>query len=337
MQHHERTSAILRSKLPSTLRFVLVAIAHHTNDLGECWPGTDVLSDETGYSTRTVRRAREELAELGVLVVDREARRSLTYRIDFEAVAAYVPTGDTRSAQEDPVSPHAEGTDDPLEGTQCPQGGTQCPPNDPRTDQERSNPPTPQGGIPGIDREPFGLVFDRWLELWRRQNPTSTKRKPTTKEARTIRARLNEPDTTTADVIAMLDWVEYGRDKWAQGLRGERAFREGEEAQAYLGIETLFKPSRWSDRIQAGLKFRTSTPTPTATAKRWTLRTAAEVDAALANGLGDWFRDTRQRLGGDRLAIDRAFEEVAGGPFARFDEVYTRWSNAERRRLEAAT
>lgn len=55
-----------------TDRLVLLSLANHADDLGECWPGVARIAGEAGVSERTVRRSIQNLVEAGVLEVERQ-------------------------------------------------------------------------------------------------------------------------------------------------------------------------------------------------------------------------------------------------------------------------
>lgn len=65
-----------------TIKFVLVVIAYHADDKGECFPSLKLISLETGLSVRHCQRLIEQLEELGELeIVSGGGRKSNTYRL----------------------------------------------------------------------------------------------------------------------------------------------------------------------------------------------------------------------------------------------------------------
>lgn len=54
-------------KLKPTQKIVLLALADHANDSGECWPGINKLCEKAGVSRSTLKRALEELEENGFI------------------------------------------------------------------------------------------------------------------------------------------------------------------------------------------------------------------------------------------------------------------------------
>lgn len=68
MKPQERTRAVLESKAPPTWKLILVDLADHMNeDDGNCWPGVDRISTETGVCERSVREALREMEKVGIL------------------------------------------------------------------------------------------------------------------------------------------------------------------------------------------------------------------------------------------------------------------------------
>jgi len=57
-----------QSHVPTTPRFVLVAMADYADHEGVCWPAVATLEGKTGLRERAVRAALKELRELGVIV-----------------------------------------------------------------------------------------------------------------------------------------------------------------------------------------------------------------------------------------------------------------------------
>lgn len=53
--------------LPTSPKFVLVVLADLADEADSCFPGQERIAASTGCSTRTVRRALEELEEIGYI------------------------------------------------------------------------------------------------------------------------------------------------------------------------------------------------------------------------------------------------------------------------------
>lgn len=70
MKPQDRTRAILRSSLPSTETFVLIALADHCDATDETFIGAPALAAETRLDSRTIRRALASLETRGVLIAD---------------------------------------------------------------------------------------------------------------------------------------------------------------------------------------------------------------------------------------------------------------------------
>ena len=74
------------SRLSSTDRHLLIALASYANPRGECWPSIDLLSRCTGMKSDTVEKAINRLVTAGRITVNRGSRgRSNRYQlIDME-------------------------------------------------------------------------------------------------------------------------------------------------------------------------------------------------------------------------------------------------------------
>lgn len=60
----------------TTHRIVLLALADHAKDSGECWPGIKSIAGKTGTSRSTVKRAIRDLQCMGLLRIERRKRRN---------------------------------------------------------------------------------------------------------------------------------------------------------------------------------------------------------------------------------------------------------------------
>lgn len=72
--------------LPTTLKFVLVALADHANDEGMCWPGQGYVAAKTGLKRPTVNSSIAKLVALGKMEATRRfdelgRPRSSVYRL----------------------------------------------------------------------------------------------------------------------------------------------------------------------------------------------------------------------------------------------------------------
>ena len=77
MKPQDRTRAILRSGLPTSDRFVLIAIADYCSREGRCWPSAVSLALDTGMNERSVRRAMKRLEGKGLVTTKRKGQVSL--------------------------------------------------------------------------------------------------------------------------------------------------------------------------------------------------------------------------------------------------------------------
>jgi hypothetical protein len=83
------------SALKQTQRLVLIEVAVFANgDEGECYASQELLAENTGLATRTIRRDLKALVKLGVLaVVDGSLFRSTTYAVRPAAIPARPAAG----------------------------------------------------------------------------------------------------------------------------------------------------------------------------------------------------------------------------------------------------
>jgi hypothetical protein len=83
------------SSLKQTQRLVLIEVAVFANgDEGECYASQELLAENTGLATRTIRRDLKALVKLGVLqVVDGSLFRSTTYAVRPAAIPARPAAG----------------------------------------------------------------------------------------------------------------------------------------------------------------------------------------------------------------------------------------------------
>ena len=56
--------------MSSVTKLLLVTLADHANDAGECWPGHDRLADLCGCTRRSVINHLEKLKELGFIQIE---------------------------------------------------------------------------------------------------------------------------------------------------------------------------------------------------------------------------------------------------------------------------
>jgi DNA-binding MarR family transcriptional regulator len=115
--------AAAKLELRSAVKFVLVAIAHHTNDYsGIAWPGLARLSRFTGLDRRSIQRCVKELEALGLMQIRRgTGTSSSVYTLTLPGEAAIDVTDDKT------LPPEALG---PGGGTESPPskgGGTESP------------------------------------------------------------------------------------------------------------------------------------------------------------------------------------------------------------------
>jgi hypothetical protein len=82
--------------LPARLKYTAIALADHAHDDGtEARPSQDFLAEKTGISVRQIRRNLKELAELGVIKVQRPAGRNRATCFEFNWGDTHVPSTKT--------------------------------------------------------------------------------------------------------------------------------------------------------------------------------------------------------------------------------------------------
>lgn len=103
-------------KVPPTSKAVLIALADHASDAGECWPSISTLASRTCLSSRSVIRAIQELETYQVIRAIRTEGRHTSYLITPESLSVPV----TESHQCQPVTRDTESpTSDTESQDQC--------------------------------------------------------------------------------------------------------------------------------------------------------------------------------------------------------------------------
>jgi biotin operon repressor len=106
MRIFERDRLIWDSPLEAREKFVLLAMALYLNTkTGTCWPGLKRLSDQTGLSEKSIRRAIKTLESIGAIEMTKRASDtgrwvSNEYRIDLEKLES-LPAVNLTSGQSD--------------------------------------------------------------------------------------------------------------------------------------------------------------------------------------------------------------------------------------------
>lgn len=62
-----------------------MALAHHADEQGRCWPSQVLIAEEAGTTQRTVRRVMRQLHKLGIVTSARRFNRSTLYTVQFNA------------------------------------------------------------------------------------------------------------------------------------------------------------------------------------------------------------------------------------------------------------
>lgn len=68
-------------EIPSTQKFVLIALADNSNDAGHCWPSIDTICERTSFGRTAVIDAIRWLESRGFLAANRSNGRKTTYTI----------------------------------------------------------------------------------------------------------------------------------------------------------------------------------------------------------------------------------------------------------------
>jgi hypothetical protein len=216
-QYFERNGLIWGSNLPSTQRFVLLALNEHADQYGEsCYPGQQTLADLTGYNRRTISRALEGLKEQGVVSWITNGRTTATkatndYKIDFETLATLMRSKPKRIKPCDHLSQGVE-TDTPcdplssdLRAEDHKAMGQTITRSTHRSDQGSAHktPLTPQGGNGAIASENF-QDSERADQTDDQQTPLSgqqAKKSGSKSKGGSSRATKNQ---TSEQILAML-------------------------------------------------------------------------------------------------------------------------------------
>lgn len=73
--------AFQQQGLPSSVKFVLIALADRANEDDECYPSRDLIHLDTGLNKETISRATEELVRLGLVEKRRRFGGSTVYHL----------------------------------------------------------------------------------------------------------------------------------------------------------------------------------------------------------------------------------------------------------------
>ena len=92
---YKHMNKIFEFQLPSTTRFVLLALARYADSNGDCFPGIAKLSYNTGFNEKTIVRSIRVLARLGIIDVHKNPKGpNHTYTVhltgDIEAWKEYL-------------------------------------------------------------------------------------------------------------------------------------------------------------------------------------------------------------------------------------------------------
>lgn len=76
---NEAITWAFKQQLPTTQKFILVALADYADESGQCFPSHNKTAERVGASRSTVRRAIKQLTEQGYLTYVREQRKDGTF------------------------------------------------------------------------------------------------------------------------------------------------------------------------------------------------------------------------------------------------------------------
>lgn len=124
-----------KASLPTTQKFVLVALCDSANDQGECYPSVPTLAEKCSMGVRTVQEAIVALEAVGCLRREFRAGRSTVYWLDPAAELSTTPAPAASRASRIPQEPHP-----------TPAGAAPPPPQEPH--------PTPAPAAPITVNEP---------------------------------------------------------------------------------------------------------------------------------------------------------------------------------------
>lgn len=104
---------------------VLVALAHHAKDSGECFPSQKLLAEETELTVRTIRTALQRLEEMGLLTRKRHTRPDGTRGTDRCMLAVgSAPTNAGDKGKPFPLAHDEEGQGEAIAGSPAELGET---------------------------------------------------------------------------------------------------------------------------------------------------------------------------------------------------------------------
>lgn len=87
MKLDQRMNAVMKARLPMSIKGVLWVLARRANDnTGECWSSMKRLADDAGCSVSVAQRAVAHLEKLGLLAATRHPRRVTHFLVDLRAV-----------------------------------------------------------------------------------------------------------------------------------------------------------------------------------------------------------------------------------------------------------
>ena len=100
--------------LSAAQRHVLLALVEHANPGGSCYPSQSRLSEYTGYSTKTVRRALRALEDVGVIHRSpryshggQTRRRTDLYQLNFPKTESIPDTESTTETEDEIQTGHS--------------------------------------------------------------------------------------------------------------------------------------------------------------------------------------------------------------------------------------
>ncbi|QOR55262.1 MAG: hypothetical protein SHS37scaffold220_31 [Phage 67_12] len=264
-----------KTALPSTQKFVLVALCDSANDQGECYPSVPSLAEKCSLSERAVQGAIASLQDCGCVRREFRNGRSTVYWVDpTPAVRAPLPKSSTPAA----TAPQGRTSFTPAAG--APPQQVHPTPADPAPTPPQQVHPTPADPAPITVKEPSV--------------------EPSGKRKRAPSA----PDTPRPDDVTETVWRDWCALRKAKRTTASETAVNGAREEAKLAGLTLDRfLAVWCVRGSQGLQASWLKPEERSQAIPRRGGSATDADLAALNAASD--AEARRRLfGSDQETID---------------------------------
>lgn len=258
--------SIPRKEMRSTDRLVLMVYGSHCGGKGEpyiCYPSIDLLAEECGLTTRAVRQVNARLVAGGWITLAGRGPKGVN-RIHLNVIQGERYSGWALNHVHPPLN-SIQVTPEPR----SPKEYKKSPVEESKEEsKEESNPPkSPQGD------EQLSDEVVKVYEVWHQWHPKAAK-KPSKEFRKRVTARLGD-GYAVEDLCAVAKWA-HTSDSFVP-----TKLRQGQ----HLGPETLYKPTKMLDRIEAA-----TAPEPRKRGEHtpdydWREDEAEEVDEDVLDGL----------------------------------------------------